>query len=119
MSTPRTVTVDAADPIYHVTDGESLSYRRVVTAICRAFDYRPPRFSVPYLLLYAPVRLREVLFGIDPEVAASPVTSIRLRLVAQDNEFSNRKLVSLLPDLRFTPFEEGFERSLSFYSQFR
>ncbi len=108
-----------ADNIYHVTDGEPISYRRVITTICKAFDYRPPRFSVPYRLLYAPVRLRELLLGIDPEVAASSVTSIRLKLVAQDNDFSNRRLTQLLPDLAFTPFEEGFERSLDFYSQYR
>lgn len=111
--------VDAADPVYHVTDGEPLSYRRVITAICRAFDYRPPRFSVPYRLLYAPVRLREILLGIDPEVAASSVTSIRLKLVAQDNVFSNARLARLLPDLSYTPFEDGFRKSLDFYSQFR
>ncbi len=111
--------VEATDPIYHVTDGEPVSYRRVITTICRAFDYKSPRFSIPYRLLYAPVRLRELLLGIDPEVAASSVTSIRLKLVAQDNDFSNRKLQALLPDLNFTPFEEGFERSLEFYRQFR
>ncbi len=105
--------------IFHVTDGRPISYRRVITTICQAFDYRPPRFSVPYRLLYAPVRLRELLLGIDPEVAASSVTSIRLKLVAQDNDFSNRKLARLLPDLRYTPFEDGFKRSLDFYSQFR
>ncbi len=116
----RNVTPEGGERnIFHVTDGEPISYRRVITAICEAFDYSPPRFSIPYRLLYAPVRLRELLLGIDPEVAASSVTSIRLKLVAQDNDFSNRKLASLLPDLRYTPFEEGFRRSLDFYSQFR
>ena len=113
------VAVDGSDPVYHVTDGEPVSYRRVITAICRAFDYRPPRFSIPLPLLYAPVRLREILLGIDPEAAASSVTSIRLKLVAQDNDFSNRKLALLLPDLELTPFRDGFERSLDFYSRFR
>lgn len=111
--------IDAENPIYHVTDGSPISYRRVITTICKTFGYRPPRFSVPYRLLYAPVRLRELVLGIDPEVAASSVTSIRLKLVAQDNDFSNRKLSGLLPDLEYTPFEEGFERSLDFYSQYR
>ncbi len=119
LAGPDAVAVDAEDPVYHVTDGRPVSYRQVVTTICQAFDYRPPRFSVPYRLLYAPVRLRELLLGIDPEVAASSVTSIRLKLVAQDNDFSNRKLARLLPDLRFTTFEEGFRRCLDFYSRFR
>ena len=119
LADPAQVAVDEQDPVYHVTDGEPISYRRVITEICRAFDYRPPRFSIPYRLLYAPVRLRELLLGIDPEVASSSVTSIRLALVAQDNDFSSRKLQALLPDLSFTPFADGFERSLDFYSQFR
>ncbi len=119
LAGPDVAAVDPEDPVYHVTDGQPISYRRVITTICRAFDYTPPRFSVPYRLLYAPVRLRELLLGIDPEVAASSVTSIRLKLVAQDNDFSNRKLTRLLPDLAFTSFEEGFARSLDFYSQFR
>ncbi len=119
LAGPDAVAVDPEDPVYHVTDGAPISYRRVITTICEAFDYKPPRVSVPYRLLYAPVRLRELLLGIDPEVAASSVTSIRLKLVAQDNDFSNRKLAGLLPDLRCTPFEEGFRRSLDFYSQFR
>ncbi|MEM7353444.1 MAG: NAD-dependent epimerase/dehydratase family protein [Acidobacteriota bacterium] len=118
LADPGRIDIDDPHPVYHVTDGEPISYRRVITTICRAFDYRPPRFSVPYRLLYAPVRLRELLLGIDPEVAESSVTSIRLALVAQDNDFSNRKLQTLLPDLTYTSFEEGFRRSLDFYSQF-
>lgn len=113
------VVIDAEAPIYHVTDGEPISYRRVITTFCRAFDYKPPRISIPYRLLYAPVRLRELLLGIDPEVAASSVTSIRLKLVAQDNDFSNRKLARLLPDLEPVSFEDGFRQSLDFYSQYR
>ncbi len=111
--------IDPKDPVYHVTDGRPISYREVITTLCKAFDFQPPRFSVPYRLLYAPVRLRELLLGIDPEVAESSVTSIRLKLVAQDNDFSNRKLMQILPDLDFTPFGEAFGRSLEFYSQYR
>ncbi len=119
LAGPDAAAVDPEDPVYHVTDGQPISYRRVITTLCEAFDFRPPRFSVPYRWLYAPVRLRELLLGIDPEVAESSVTSIRLKLVAQDNDFSNRKLMQLLPDLRFTSFEDGFKQSLEFYSQFR
>ena len=128
LADPDVLSKEAEDPaasgdgtrnIYHVTDGQPISYRRVITTICEAFGYRPPRFSLPYRLLYIPVRLRELLLGIDPELAASSVTSIRLQLVAQDNDFSNRKLMRLLPDLNFKTFEEAFQRSLDFYSQYR
>lgn len=118
LTGPDAVAVDAEDPVYHVTDGQPISYRRVITTICDAFGYRPPRFSVPYRLLYAPVRLRELLLRIDPEVAATSVTSIRLKLVAQDNDFSAARLLALLPDLELSSFAEGFGQSLDFYSRF-
>lgn len=104
--------------IYHVTDGRPISYREVVTELCRRFGYRPPRLSVPFRLLYLPVRLRERLLGIDPETASGSVTSIRLQLVAQHNYFSGERLRTRMPDLRFATFAEGLERSLSYYSQF-
>ncbi len=109
----------AGEPVYHITDGAPISYRRVITTICETFGYRPPRISLPFGLLYAPVRLRELLLRIDPEVTASSVSSIRLKLVAQDNTFANRKLARLLPEQRYVAFDEGFRRSLEFYSQFR
>lgn len=109
----------AADPVYHVTDGRPTAYRDVIGAICETFGDPLPRFSIPLALLYVPVRLRELLLRIDPEVAASSVTSIRLKLVAQDNSFSSAKLRQLLPDLEFVPFAEGFRRSLDFYRRFR
>ena len=107
----------AADPVFHVTDGRPITYREVITTLCRAFGYRPPRFSIPFALLYPPVRLRELLLKIDPETAASSVTSIRLKLVAQHNSFASDRLRRLLPDLRFASFAEGFERSFDFYSR--
>lgn len=105
-------------PVYHVTGGEPTTYRQVVTEICRAFGYRLPRLSIPFALVYYPLRARELLLGIDPETSASGLTSIRLKLVAQDDYFSDRKLRRLLPDLPFTPFGEGLARSLGYYSQF-
>lgn len=106
------------DPVYHVTDGEPIRYREVVTEICRAFGYPLPRWSIPFPLVYYPLRARELVLGIDPETAGSGLTSIRLKLVAQDDFFASRKLSRLLPDLRFAPFRDGLESSLGYYSQF-
>lgn len=118
----RLATAPALDlppiPVYHITDGQPLTYRQLITEICQAFDFPVPRVSIPFLLLYAPVRLRERLLGIDPEVSTSSITSIRLKFVAQDNSFSNRRLAHLLGDFTFTPFAEGFRRSLDYYSTF-
>ncbi len=106
------------DSVFHVTDGQPISYREVITEICRTFGYPVPRLNLPFRLVYIPVRARELLLGIDPETSSSSLTSIRLKLVAQDDFFSNRKLCRMLPDVRFTSFQEGFARSLGFYRKF-
>jgi len=104
------------EPIFHVTDGRPVSYREVVGTICRTFGYSPPKISLPYHLAYTAVRAREIALGIDPETAATSLSSIRLKLMARDNTFSNRKLTALLPDLEVCPFEEGFRRSVAYYA---
>jgi len=104
------------DPIFQVTDGRPVSYRQVVGTICRTFGYSLPRFSLPYHLVFAALRAREIALGIDPETAAASLTSIRLKLMARDNTFSCRKLAGLLPDLELCTFEEGFRRSKAYYA---
>ena len=110
--------LDPDYPIYHVTDGQPLSYRQVISTICRAFGWKTPSFSIPFALLYGPVRMRELMLGIDPEISAASVTSIRLKLVAQDNSFSSKKLAALLPDQQFMPFDEALAACLDYYRQF-
>ncbi|MFY9825136.1 MAG: NAD-dependent epimerase/dehydratase family protein [Thermoanaerobaculia bacterium] len=115
---PREAFAGPDDPVLHVTDGQPIRYREVITEICRVFGFPVPRLSLPFPLIYGPVRLRERLLGIDPEVATSALTSVRLKLVAQDDYFSNRKLSRLLPGFGFTSFRDGLARSLSFYAPF-
>jgi nucleoside-diphosphate-sugar epimerase len=102
-----------SDPVFHVTDGSPIAYRELVTASCRLFGVDPPRLSIPFALMYMPVRAVELLRVTDPEKAS--ISSIRLKLVGRDNYYSNRKLTTLLPDLHFTPFAEGLSRSAAYY----
>jgi len=115
---PREGFAGPEDPVFHVTDGQPLRYREVITETCGAFGFPVPRLSLPFPLIYGPVRLRERLLGIDPEASPNALTSVRLKLVAQDDYFSNRKLSRLLPDLSFTSFRDGLARSLDFYARF-
>ena len=117
FSAPRTGAVEPG-LVYHVTDGSPVSYRAVITTLCDAFGYRAPRFSLPFWLLYAPVRARERLLGIDPELTRSSVSSIRLKLVARDNYFSNRRLVQRWPELCFRDFATGFAQARDYYADF-
>jgi nucleoside-diphosphate-sugar epimerase len=110
---------DTEKPIYHATDGMPLSYRQMISTICELFDYQQPRFSIPFWLLHSPLRFYERIRGIDPEVTSSSISSIRLKFVAQDNFFSNKKLCHLLPEMKFTPFKQGMKKSFDYYSNFR
>ncbi len=117
FATDETEVSGAGDPVLHVTSGETLSYRELVSTLCAAFGYRSPRFSLPIWLVLAPLLLRERLLGQDPETVRG-ISSLRVRMIAQDNEFSNHKLLQRFPDLSFTSFAEGFESSLDYYQRF-
>lgn len=105
------------DPIYHVTSGESPTFRQVSSTLCRAFGYREPSFSLPRWLLLSVLRTREGLLHIDPETAPG-LSSLRVKLLAQDNTFSNARLLRRFPDLRLMTFAEGFARSIDYYRDF-
>lgn len=105
------------DPVYHVTDGYPIRYKDLISRISDEYGYRPPRFSIPYPLLYLPVRLKELLLRIDPETTHSSISSMRLKLIALDNSFSNRKLLQRFPGLSFTPFQEAFSELAEYYRE--
>jgi nucleoside-diphosphate-sugar epimerase len=107
------------NPIYHVTDGVPIRYRDIIFRICEAYDFKPPMISVPFWLLYIPIRFFEWIKKIDPENTNSSISSLRLKLIARDNYFSNKKLVKLFPDLKFTPFAEAFKNLSGYYSIFK
>jgi nucleoside-diphosphate-sugar epimerase len=106
-------------PIYHVTDGVPLCYGDIILSICEAYDFKPPKMSVPFWLLYIPVRLMEWIKRTDPETTGSSVSSLRLQLIGRDNYFSNEKLLKLFPDLKLTSFKEAFKNLSGYYSAFK
>jgi len=107
------------NPIYHVTDGAPVTYRDIIFSISDAYDFKRPKISVPFWLLYIPVRLFEWIRKTDPETTSSSISSIRLKLIARDNYFSNEKLLKLFPDLKLTPFKEAFKNLAGYYSIFK
>lgn len=106
------------NPVYHVTDGVPVRYRDVIRAVCTAYSFKFPKFSIPFHLLYIPVRIYEKLFSIDPETTKSSLSSIRLKLVGLDNYYSHEKIKKLFPDLKLTPFKEMFPKIAEFYKQY-
>lgn len=103
-------------PIYHATDGAPVTYRDIIFSISDAYELKRPKIYIPFWLLYIPVRLFEWIKKIDPETTSSSISSIRLKLIARDNYFSNEKLVKLFPDLKLTPFKKAFKNLAGYYS---
>lgn len=103
------------NPIYHTNDGQPISLREIALLISNSLGYSFPKYNLPFWLLYAPIHLFEIMFGIDPETSRGSISSTRLKFIANDNYFSHEKLRTQFPDLIFTPFNEGFKRSLWFY----
>jgi nucleoside-diphosphate-sugar epimerase len=106
-------------PIYHVTDGVPIGYRDIIMILCDAYGFKRPKWSIPFWLLYGPVRLYEILRRVDPEAAKSNLSSIRLKLVGQDQYYSNLKLRRILPNLNFISFREGFPDLIDYYKQYQ
>ncbi len=106
-------------PIYHVTDGFPISYHDIIMTICNAYGFHRPERSIPFWLLYGPVRLYEFIRRVDPEATKSSLSSLRLKLVGQDNYYSNHKLRQLFPNYTFTPFKEAFPALVGYYARYR
>jgi len=109
---------DGDSPVYHVTDGEPVRYRDIIYTLCQAYGFKPPRFSIPFALLYYPLLIKEKITGSDPETAASSLSSIRIMLVGVHNSFSNTKLIQRYPDLKLQPFKTAFGQLKTYYQQF-
>ena len=109
---------DEENIVYHVNDGEPVSYKEIVFLLSDMFGFKKPKSSIPFWLLHTPVAIYEWLFRIDPEATKSSMSSIRLKLVAQDNYFSNEKLRTLFPDIQLTPLKKALPQLKEYYSQF-
>jgi len=105
-------------PVYHATDGVPVSYKTLIHHLCDTFGFKPPRASIPYPLLFVPVRVMELLTGSDPETVKSSLSSMRLKLVGLDQSFSNHKLRTLFPQLKLKSFTEAFPDLADYYAHF-
>lgn len=103
------------DPIYHINDGQPRTYRDLARFLCDTYGLRLPRLSLPTWLLHPLLRLRERLTGTDPETATSSLTSMRLKLVGNDNSFSTARWQRDFPDFEWTQLEEIFPELEEYY----
>jgi 2-alkyl-3-oxoalkanoate reductase len=100
---------DPAPPVMHATDGAPVTLRDLAGRLVARFGGQTPRFSVPLAALLGPVRAWEAFAGVDPEVSRAPITSMRLRLVGQDQVFLNDRLRAWWPTLTPRSLDEALD----------
>ena len=95
--------------VMHATDGRPHTLRRLGEQLCARLGGSPPRLSLPLSAVLGPVRLWERLAGIDPETSTATMSSIRLRLVAQDQSFDNARQRAFWPDQPLRTLDEALD----------
>lgn len=104
--------------VVHVVNHEVVTVDKVLTDIGTVFGIVKKRKSIPFWPLYMIVRLKEIIFRIDPEsTQAGSLSSIRLKFIAQNSHFNNEKLRARFPELEFTPFKSTLEANKSYYEK--
>jgi len=77
----------AAGQVYHLTDGEDLTARDVLCALAEALGVAPPRFSLPFPVVYALAAILEGAARLRKAAAPPALTRYGVRLVACDGRF--------------------------------
>jgi nucleoside-diphosphate-sugar epimerase len=98
------LTPSAAGQIYHLTDGEEITARAVFCALAASLGTAPPRFSLPFPLVYSLAALLEWSARLRNAAAPPALTRYGVRLVACDSRY----------DISKAQTELGYRPSLSF-----
>lgn len=110
---------DEGPLVFHVTNGEAISMLQLLDLLGERFHIEQKRVRLPFWPLYALLRAREMLQGLDPESArAGALSSLRLKMIGRHNHFSNARLMRLLPDLKMATVAEILAASHSYYRTF-
>ncbi len=81
----------AAGRIYHLTDGEDLTARFALTALAKACGVPPPRFSLPFPVVYSLAAMMEGATRWRRAQNPPALTRYGVRLVACDGRFDIEK----------------------------
>jgi nucleoside-diphosphate-sugar epimerase len=99
------VTPAAAGQIYHLTDGEEITAREAFYALADVLGIRPPRFALPFPVVYSLAALLEWTARLRKSVIPPAFTRYGVRLVACDSRYDISKAQSELgyrPSLTFS-----------------
>jgi nucleoside-diphosphate-sugar epimerase len=101
------ITPAAAGQIYHMTDGEEITARAAFCAIAAALGIAPPRFALPFPLVYFLAACLERIARIRHATTPPALTRYGVRLVACDSRYDINKAQNELGYRPLVTFRQG------------
>lgn len=84
-------TASAAGQIFHLTDGDEITARAALDLLAAALGVPAPRWSAPFVLVYAAATLAEATARLVRSPNPPPLTRYATRLVASDARYTIAK----------------------------
>jgi nucleoside-diphosphate-sugar epimerase len=97
----------AAGQIYHLTDGEEITARTLFCELAAALGVAPPRFSLPFPVVYSLAALLEWTARLRNSVTPPVLTRYGVRLVACDSRYDISKAQTELSYRPLLTFRQG------------
>jgi nucleoside-diphosphate-sugar epimerase len=97
----------AAGQVYHLTDGEEITARDAFSALAVALGVAPPRFALPFPVVYFLAALLEMTARLQNAATPPALTRYGVRLVACDSRYDISKAQKELGYRPLTTFVQG------------
>jgi nucleoside-diphosphate-sugar epimerase len=97
----------AAGQIYHLTDGEAITARTAFCALAAALGVPPPRFSLPFPIVYSLAAFLEWTARLWKAATPPALTRYSVRMVACDSRYDISKAQSELGYRPLQTFRQG------------
>lgn len=97
----------AAGQIYHMTDGEEITARAAFCALAAALGAQPPRFALPFPVVYFLAAILELIARIMNTSAPPALSRYGVRLVACNYRYDNSKAQNQLGYRPSVTFRQG------------
>jgi nucleoside-diphosphate-sugar epimerase len=101
------LTPPAAGQIYHMTDGEEVTARAAFCALAAALGVAPPRFALPFPVVYFLAALLELIARLKNTSAPPALSRYGVRLVACDCRYDISKAQNELGYRPSVTFRQG------------
>ena len=101
------MTPAAAGQLYHMTDGEAITARSAFQALARTLGVDPPRFALPFSLVYLLAAGLELLARLRHDPTPPVLSRYGVRLIACDSRYDISKAQNELGYAPHLTFSQG------------